>query len=106
MPFMRGMEELQARQYDKIHDGRKWERKNITDRIYAEELASAKQEQANGTVSDPCAAGEWVTKQRLEPQRREESMDSSGMGGMPRMQQEAWESTDIPQRGHGDVPAP
>jgi hypothetical protein len=63
MPFMRGMEKLQARQYDKIREGRKRERKNITDRIYAQELASAKQQQANGTVSDPCAAREWVAKQ-------------------------------------------
>ena len=104
MPFMRGMEELQAK-YQKIKDERAQERQAITDKIYEEELAKAKQQQASGAITDPYAAGEWAAKQRLVPlqaqwakedqelevQMKEEMMGSTGMGDMMKMQREAVE---------------
>jgi hypothetical protein len=64
MPFMRGMQELQAR-YRKIKEERAQERKAITDAIYEEEFARAKQQQVSGTVPDPYAASEWARRGRM-----------------------------------------
>jgi hypothetical protein len=109
MPFMSGMQELQAK-YQKIKEERAQERKAITDAIYAEELARAKQQQAGDAFPDPYAASEWAAKQRLEPlaaqwkqedqeleqQMHEEMMNSTGMGDLMKMQQEAMKNYGYP----------
>ena len=96
MPFMQGMQELDEK-HRKIEAQRKQERKVITDRIYAEELAKAQQ----GNAPDPYAASEWAAKQGLQPihaqwetedqelevEKHQEMMNSTGMGDMLRQQQ-------------------
>ena len=102
MPHMQGMQELQTK-YDNIKKERQQERKVIIDRIYEEELARAKKEQAaQGPFYDPYAASEWAAKQRVEQlttqwkkedqqldaQMHEEMMATTGLGKMLGNQQE------------------
>ena len=102
MPYMQDMQSFQAK-YDNIKKERAQERKVIVDQIYAEELTSAKKEQAaEGPFYDPYAASEWAAKQRIEKlgvqwkkedqaldaQMQEDMMNNTSMGGMYKMQQE------------------
>jgi hypothetical protein len=102
MPHMQGMQEFQAK-YDKIKKQREQERKAVADKIYEEELARAKKEQATqGPFYDPYAASEVAAKRRIEQltpqwqeedrvldaQMQEEMMSSTGMGAIYGNQQE------------------
>ena len=99
------MNELQKVQeeYQDLKKQNEQERKIITDKIAAEELARAKKEQAaTGSFDDPYAVAEMRTKERLQPltaewakedqelevQMHEKMMQNSGMGDMYKMQQE------------------
>ena len=99
------MDEMQKVQneYQELKKQKEQERKGLTDKIAAEELARAKKEQAaTGSFHDPYAVAEMRTKERvqaltterekedqeLEIQMHEKMMQNSGMGDMFKMQQE------------------
>ena len=99
------MDEMQKVQteYQELKKQKELERKGLTDKIAAEELARAKNEQAaTGSFHDPYAVAEMRTKERLqaltpewekedqelEIQMHEKMMQNSGMGDMFKMQQE------------------
>lgn len=99
------MDEMQRVQteYQELKKQKELERKVLTDKIAAEELARAKNEQAaTGSFNDPYAVAEMRTRERLqaltiewkkedqelEVQMHEKMMQNSGMGDMYKMQQE------------------
>ena len=99
---MNEMQKVQG-EYQDLKNQKEQERKVITDKIAAEELARAKQEQsASGSFNDPYAVAEMRTRERLqaltaewEKQDRElevrmhkKMMQNSGMEDMFKMQQE------------------
>jgi len=105
------MDELQKVQaeYQDLKKQNEQERKRITNKIAAEELARAKKEQATtGSFNDPYAVAEMRTRERLqalttewkkedqelEIQMHEKMMQNSGMGDMYKMQQEMMEGYD------------
>ena len=99
---MNEMQKVQS-EYQDLKNQKEQERKAITDKIAAEELARAKQEQsASGSFNDPYAVAEMRTRERLqaltaewekqdrelEVRMHEKMMQNSGMEGMFKMQQE------------------
>lgn len=110
-PYMQDMQAFQAK-YDNIKKERELERKAVVDKIYAEELAKAKKEQATqGSFYDPHAASEWSAKQRieqlsvqwkqedqeLEAEMQEDMLNNTSMGGMYKMQQEMMKQYGYPE---------
>ena len=110
------MDEMQKVQieYENLKNQNKEARKAITDKIAAEELAIAKQEQStSGSFNDPHAVAEVRTRERLqaltvewekedralEIRMHEKMIQNSGMDEMFRMQQEM-------MKNYGNIPPP
>ncbi len=114
-PNMGELQQVQA-EFEAQKKQKEQERKAITDRIAAEELARARQEQAaSGSRNDPHAVAEMRTRERLqalsaewkkedrelEYRMHEKMMQKSGMGDIMKMQQQMMEN-----QGYGGAPAP
>ena len=89
---MAEMQKVQT-EYQDLKRQKQQERKAITDKIAAEELARAKHEQeATGSFADPYAVAEMRTRERLQ---------NPGMGDIYKMQQEmmkAYGQTNLPEK--------
>jgi hypothetical protein len=112
---MAEMQKVQS-EYQELKRQKQQERKAITDKIAAEELARAKHEQeATGSFADPYAVAEMRTRERLqalsaewanedrqlEVQMHEKMMQNPGMGDIYKMQQEmmkAYGQTNLPEK--------
>lgn len=110
---MAEMQKVQT-EYQDLKKQKELKRKAITDKIAAEELVRAKQQQASsGSLHDPYAVAEMRTKERiqvlkvnwkkqdqeLEVRMHEKMMQNSGMGNMYKTQQEM-------MNGHGYAASP
>jgi hypothetical protein len=96
------MQKVQT-EFEELKKQRAQERRVLTDKIAAEELAKAKKEhEKSGSLNDPYAVAEMRTRERiqaltaqwqkedqeLEARMHEKMMQKSGMGNMLQMQQQ------------------